>query len=393
MNEQPTPKRKKASPEKLSSTEKGRIVERIVALMHTYPDTGIKVERNVRLSPVLNKTGTKREIDVLLTGDIAGHSVQIAIECKNEQRPIDTPAIDAFAKKLQRVGVPYGIYVSASGYTKDAIENATQDGIRTFTLKGLTEEVLHASIIEAFHSLVYLFCQVRVVYITTLSETYNLLQAPFYDVNGKQCGGLGDLIWQKWISERLLLPLGTHELPLELPAGWNFVIDSHVIPVLSMLAVVDVAGLFGSHTGQATGGFYSLERASNNVVDRNLFEVTLDVSSSDYVLMWVHSEDELQRLLERNEATQVHHRIKLPRIVAGGIYWPPSERVWKRMNERMRGFEAGELPDPRPFNFQEMEGLSIRTAFEPIWEGYINSRRRGDVGATTARDGSENDLI
>ena len=36
----------------------------------------------------------------------------------------------------------------------------------------------------------------------------------------------------------------------------------------------------------------------------------------------------------------------------------------------MRAFEAGEIPDPRPFNFQEMEGHSIRTAFEPIWEGY-----------------------
>src|SRR6266567_1692559 len=147
MNKQPS-HRKKASITKLSSNEKGKIVEHIVALMHKYPDTSVKVEQNVRLPTVLNKIGRKREIDVLLTRDIAGHSVQIAIECKNEQRPIDTPAIDAFAKKLQRVGVRYGIYVSASGYTKDAIENAAADGIKTFTLKDLTKEVLHASIVE-----------------------------------------------------------------------------------------------------------------------------------------------------------------------------------------------------------------------------------------------------
>ena len=180
MNEQPS-RREKASAKKLSSTDKGKIVERIVALMHKYPDTSVKVEQNVRLPPLRNKTGRKREIDVLLTKDIAGHSVQIAIECKNEQRPIDTPAIDAFAKKLQRVGIPYGIYVSASGYTKDAIENAAIDGIKTFTLKDLTEEVLYTSIVEAFQSVVYLFCQVVVVFITTPSETYKLLQAPFYD--------------------------------------------------------------------------------------------------------------------------------------------------------------------------------------------------------------------
>src|SRR6266699_1308500 len=192
MNNQPS-RREKTSTTKLSSTDKGKIVERIVALMHKYPDKRVKVEQNVRLPPVLHKTGRAREVYVLLTREIAGHAVQIAIECKNEQRPIDTPAIDTFAKKLQRVGVPNGIYVSASGYTKDAIE--------TFTLKDLTNEVFYASIVAAFESIVYLFCQVVTVYVTTQSETYSLLQAPFYDKNGKRCGALGDLIWQKWINE------------------------------------------------------------------------------------------------------------------------------------------------------------------------------------------------
>src|SRR2546421_4485758 len=102
MNEQPS-RRKEASTKKLSSTDKGKIVEHIVALMHKYPDTSVTVEQNVRLPLLRNKTGRKREIDVLLTREIAGHAVRIAIECKNEQRPIDTPAIDTFAKKLQRV--------------------------------------------------------------------------------------------------------------------------------------------------------------------------------------------------------------------------------------------------------------------------------------------------
>ena len=369
MNEQPS-RRKEASTTKLSSTDKGKIVERIVALMHKYPDTSVTVEQNVRLPTLLNKTGRKREIDVLLTRDIAGHSVQIAIECKNEQRPIDTPAIDAFAKKLQRVGVRYGIYVSASGYTKDAIENAAADGIKTFTLKDLTKEVFYASIVAAFESIVYLFCQVVTVYVTTPSETFSLLQAPFYDRNGKRCGALGDLIWQKWINEEPPLSLGGHELTLQLPPHWNFVINDNAIPVTSMQAIVDVSGLFGGRIGQATGNFYSLVKASDNTVDRNLFEVNIDVSQSDYALTWVHSEDELQKLLERTEAVSMHHRIKIPRIVTGGIYWPPSKRVQERINELSRASEHGEIPYLPPFNFKEIEGLSIRTAFEPIWEGY-----------------------
>src|SRR5258708_27238960 len=87
----------------LSSIDKGKIVERIVALMHKYPDTSVKVERNVHLPSILNKKSRKREIDVLLTREIAGHTIQIAIECKNEKRPIDTPAIDTFIKKLHHM--------------------------------------------------------------------------------------------------------------------------------------------------------------------------------------------------------------------------------------------------------------------------------------------------
>ena len=131
-----------------------------------------------------------------------------------------------------------------------------------------------------------------------------------------------------------------------------------------------VSGLFGGHIGQAKRNFYSLVKASDSSVDRNLFEVKIDVSQSDYALTWIHDEDELQKLLDRTEEVRMHHRIKIPRIVAAGVYWPPRARVQKRINELMRAFEAGEIPDPRPFNFQEMEGNSIRTAFEPIWEGY-----------------------
>jgi len=135
-------------------------------------------------------------------------------------------------------------------------------------------------------------------------------------------------------------------------------------------ALVDVSGLFGGRIGQATGSFHSLIKASDNTVDRNLLKVEIDVSQSDYAQAWVHSEDELQRLLERAEKVCIHNRIRLPRIIVGGIYWPPSVRVQERVNELMRAFESGEIADPRPFSFQELEGSSIHTAFEPIWEGY-----------------------
>src|SRR5947209_2350303 len=121
---------KKDSKGTASTVSKGKIVERIAALMHDQP--GITVELNRRLLP-LNGKGVKREIDVLLTGTIANYRVQMAIECKNENAPIGSPMIDAFVGKLQYVGIPpqQGIYISASGYTIGAIERATAAGMRT----------------------------------------------------------------------------------------------------------------------------------------------------------------------------------------------------------------------------------------------------------------------
>ena len=78
MDKQHSP-REKSSTKKFSSIDKGKIVEHIVALMHRYPDTSVKVEQNVHLSPIQNKTGRKREIDVLLTKEIAGHAIQIGV--------------------------------------------------------------------------------------------------------------------------------------------------------------------------------------------------------------------------------------------------------------------------------------------------------------------------
>jgi len=90
--------------------------------------------------------------------------------------------------------------------------------------------------------------------------------------------------------------------------------------------------------------------------------------SLEYAQTWLHSEHELQKLLERPEKVCLNLRIRLPRIIAEGIYWPPSARVQKRINELMRAFEVGEIADPRPFSFREIEEFNIYTAFEAISE-------------------------
>ncbi len=97
-----------------TTKDKGDIVEQVVAWLHEAP--GVTVQRNARL-PMLGGRRRRWDIDVLLTSNISGHEVRLAIECKNEEGPIGAPKIDAFRGKLEAVGIPpsLGIYVSASG--------------------------------------------------------------------------------------------------------------------------------------------------------------------------------------------------------------------------------------------------------------------------------------
>ena len=108
-----------------STLEKGRLVEYIAARMHQT--AGVKGRPMSLLGR--GTTGRKREIDVLLTSEVAEYPVRVAIECKNEKARIGSERIDALIGKLDDIGIPtqQSMYISASGYTRDAIERATEE--------------------------------------------------------------------------------------------------------------------------------------------------------------------------------------------------------------------------------------------------------------------------
>ena len=154
----------------ISTVKKGKIVEKITAAFHENPDATVLL--NVRL-PVVGGGRRRREVDVLVIGQLVGYTVRIAFECKNERSLIGTQKIDEFIGKLNDVGIPlqYGVYVSASGYTKDAIERAKKEDIRVLLLEGLTKEGLSAILYEAFQAVVFLIADIAQFTIRYTEET------------------------------------------------------------------------------------------------------------------------------------------------------------------------------------------------------------------------------
>src|SRR5258706_217181 len=362
----------------MSTVSKVKIVERIVALMHDQP--GLKVELNQRLPPV-NGKGRKREIDVLLTVIVAGYPVQMAIECKNEEAFFGSPKLDAFFGKLEYVGIPprHGIYISASGYTSGAIERATAAGIRALTLRGLTDEKLFSSITNTFQSIIYLLLQI--VNLTVTNEIPpnnsrgNLKTFSFYNEDGRLVALLPDFLWRMWLSGNVPTTLGEHELDLPLPSNLYQMVNGKTVATYAIVAKVRVLGIIVTLEGKAKE--YALVNAANEAVEKGLIEVSFEADASGsnspvtLQITVISSEDQLQEFSHRPGSIQLTiGRIKLPRIVNGPIYWPPSERVAKILEDRWRAFEAGEIPAPQLSDLQDIEGTDLQSIWEPIWKNH-----------------------
>jgi hypothetical protein len=256
-----------------STTAQGRVVERIVALMHEQP--GVTVERNKFLPPVHGK-GRKREIDVLITGDLAGYPIQIAIECKDEAEAIGSPRIDAFVGKLHYLGISsrQSIYVSAHGYTTGAKERAEEAGIKLLTLRHLTDADLVHSIAGAFQSTIYLLLQVAQMEVSGgVPPPYWERALSFFDADGNLAALLPDFIWQKWMMNEIPLPLGEHELSLPLPTNLRQMVNGNAVETFEAKAKVRILGVIVTLEGQTKG--YQLISALNEAPERVFYDFSL----------------------------------------------------------------------------------------------------------------------
>jgi hypothetical protein len=55
------------------------------------------------------RSGVTRQIDVWVTGEVAGHEIKLAIECKLHKAKVDIKTVDAFVGFLEDVGADKGV--------------------------------------------------------------------------------------------------------------------------------------------------------------------------------------------------------------------------------------------------------------------------------------------
>ncbi|MDC0948374.1 restriction endonuclease [Gammaproteobacteria bacterium] len=76
-----------------------------------------------------SKDGIDREFDIFWQFNHMGSNYSTVVECKNHNRPVDVQAIDAFVGKLAGFPSLKGIFVSRSGFSKNAVKAADRNGV------------------------------------------------------------------------------------------------------------------------------------------------------------------------------------------------------------------------------------------------------------------------
>lgn len=362
--------RRKHNAPKGSTREKGDVLEKIIAEMHNIP--GVKIERN-KFLPSVDGRGRTREIDVLITSQVAGFPVRIAIECKNEKKVTDIERIDAFIGKLQDIGIPvqHGVFVSTSRYASGAIDHAKSVGIRTFLLKDISDKL--AEIVkETIQSVIYLLLTItNIGIVNDISVTAPWGEVLFFkDDEGKLCGSLPDLVWDKWVKGEIIHSVGEHEILLSLPSGWHQIIQGQEANIKSIKVTVSITAIVLTISG--TLNHYQLIDAKDGTIEKNQIKALFNPAPGKYPIHEFRTEQALSSYLDEQKGIKLSiGRFRLPRIRWLSIYWPPSKkamlalaRIHKEKTDQRQPFDMSAIP------LDEIEGDDLNAIWEPIIEDH-----------------------
>jgi hypothetical protein len=85
-------------------------------------------------------SGQKREVDIVIEAEVAGHDIVISVECREQGRPATVTWVEEMWSKHEDLPTDRLILVSVSGFTPRACEKAARRGIELLSPNALAED-------------------------------------------------------------------------------------------------------------------------------------------------------------------------------------------------------------------------------------------------------------
>lgn len=325
------PRKSRKTNSQKQNKPKGKLLEQIVAAF--YQTSGVKIEPNVDYPTTDGKS--TREIDILLKTNVLGLSVEYAFQCKNEIKPIGIGKVTQFFGDLNDIGIPskYGIFVSVNGFTSDAQRFATNKGIKTLVLSGLTKDRLKSEISSAIQHNIFLIPRIDELSITNAAaeSEYDYQFFMFVDENQQPRGTILDLIFNRWQSNKTSQELGQHKIEMDIPINWFQFYKEAQLPPMKISAKISVLAVVITIDGVAEN--FILLDAETRKVEKFKTQVNFqNFQEGDVIpLTVIENEKELNEFLEKSNNTNLTIKSKLPRLISNRSYYPFSKTVAEKI--------------------------------------------------------------
>jgi hypothetical protein len=112
--------------------------QQLIVAVQSHLDPGSTVVESAMLRDV--HTGSKREVDIVVSGRVGAQAVTVSIECRDRARPSDVTWVDEMKTKHSRLPTNVLVLVSHSPFTREARAVASQYGIRCLELSDTDPE-------------------------------------------------------------------------------------------------------------------------------------------------------------------------------------------------------------------------------------------------------------
>ena len=123
----------------MASKNTGKEFEELIGEVYealTQNDKRTKVEIDKKIK---SAAGTNRQIDVLVTSEVAGTEIRTVIEAKDWNYSVPVDVVDGLVQKMRSINAHKGVIVSRKGFQSGTVREAKQYDIDLCTAKKISE--------------------------------------------------------------------------------------------------------------------------------------------------------------------------------------------------------------------------------------------------------------
>jgi hypothetical protein len=263
--------------------------------------------------------------------------------------------------------------VSSSGFTEGAIQRGKKEGITLLKYSEITKNNTKDGFLNALKATMFIVLIIEKIIITNNNPVSGLVNFAFYNLNREIQGTLQDIVYQNWIKGNINTNICSESFQFEVPKGWFQFNGNELERVDIVIVETRKFGLLFQTEGSYEA--HTLANPENGRLAKIEGEIHYEESKPENGLVSLKrfdNESEIIDLLKKYKISFLF-KAKVPRIVYGSLYWPPSDKSLAGLNDYFKANNGKINREQMIANMtlEKIEGREIGAAFVAPSKSYL----------------------